>query len=166
MTDPNPVPTLHLICGKIASGKSTLSARLANAPRTVLIAEDEWLSALFGDQMQTLKDYARFSARLRAVMAPHIEGLLTAEVSVVLDFAANTVETRQWMRDIIAQTGVAHALHYLDASDALCLERLRARNKSGTHPFTVSDEQFQKVTAHFVAPLPEEGFNIVRHAPA
>lgn len=27
--------TLHLVCGKIASGKSTLTARLAEAPKTV-----------------------------------------------------------------------------------------------------------------------------------
>lgn len=42
-------PTLHMICGKIAAGKSTLAARLAEADRTVLIAEDDWLGALYAD---------------------------------------------------------------------------------------------------------------------
>ena len=38
------MPTLHLVCGKIAAGKSTLANRLANAPATVLISEDYWMS--------------------------------------------------------------------------------------------------------------------------
>lgn len=36
-------PTLHMLCGKIASGKSTLARRLADADSTVLLVEDEWL---------------------------------------------------------------------------------------------------------------------------
>jgi predicted kinase len=35
--------TLHLVCGKIAAGKSALSARLAEPPGTVLIRENSWL---------------------------------------------------------------------------------------------------------------------------
>jgi predicted kinase len=46
-----PAPTLHMICGKIAAGKSTLAARLGRAQGTVLVAEDDWLSALFPDQL-------------------------------------------------------------------------------------------------------------------
>ncbi len=30
--------TLHLLCGKIASGKSTLATRLAEAPNTVRLS--------------------------------------------------------------------------------------------------------------------------------
>ncbi len=36
---PDLSPTLHMLCGKIAAGKSTLAASLASAPRTVLIAD-------------------------------------------------------------------------------------------------------------------------------
>ena len=32
--------TLDMLCGKIAAGKSTLSAQLAQAKRTLLISED------------------------------------------------------------------------------------------------------------------------------
>ncbi|MEG1328876.1 MAG: ATP-binding protein, partial [Janthinobacterium sp.] len=37
VSSPSTSPTLHLVCGKIASGKSTLTARLAAAPHTVRI---------------------------------------------------------------------------------------------------------------------------------
>ncbi|WP_422063906.1 AAA family ATPase [Shimia sp.] len=33
-------PTLYMLCGKIAAGKSTLAAKLATAENAVLIAED------------------------------------------------------------------------------------------------------------------------------
>ncbi len=50
-------PTLHLVCGKIASGKSTLTARLASAPQTVRISEDSLLAQLYPGQIASLADY-------------------------------------------------------------------------------------------------------------
>ena len=58
------VPTLHILCGKIASGKSTLAARLSAKPSTVLITEDAWLDTLFRDELQTREDYVRCSRRI------------------------------------------------------------------------------------------------------
>jgi predicted kinase len=40
-------PTLHCICGKLASGKTTLAKRIAHECSTVLFSEDVWLSKLF-----------------------------------------------------------------------------------------------------------------------
>jgi len=45
-------PTLHLLCGKIASGKSTLSAQLGALPGSVIISEDDWLATLYANEMQ------------------------------------------------------------------------------------------------------------------
>ncbi|MEW9921626.1 AAA family ATPase [Marimonas sp. MJW-29] len=157
--------TLHLLCGKVASGKSTLSARLAKAPRTVVIAEDEWLATLYGEEMSTLRDYARFSALLEQAMAPHILSLLRAGLSVVLDFQANTPTRRAWMRGLIDAAGVAHRLHYLDVPDTVCKARLRARNAAGTHAFAVSEAEFDQIADYFVPPRADEGFTIVRYGP-
>ena len=156
-------PVLHMIAGKIASGKSTLAAELSAGKGTVRISEDAWLNVLFGDQMTTPKDYVRCTARLRAAVGPHVGDLLRAGVSVVLDFAANTPEVRSWMREIVDDTGAAHRLHVLQADDALCLDRLRARNASGAHPFSVTVEQFHLFTQHYVPPQPDEGFDLVFH---
>lgn len=170
MSHPSPTPAppargpvLHLFCGKIAAGKSTLAARLSDGPHAVLIAEDAWLAPLFADQMAEGRDYLRCAARLRAAMGPHVEALLAAGVSVALDFPANTVESRAWMRGMLARTGAAHQLHVLEAPDALCLARLRARNAAGTHPFAATEAQFHRFTAHYAPPAPEEGFTLVRH---
>jgi predicted kinase len=86
--------TLHLACGKIAAGKSTLCARLAAHPPAVLVSEDDWTKRLFGDEMRDVADYVRVSARLRGAMGPHVTRLLAAGVDVVLDFPGNTRATR------------------------------------------------------------------------
>ena len=156
--------TLHFFCGKAASGKSTHAARLADAPHTVLLSEDHWLHALYGDQMTSLKDYVHFTQKLRRALTPHVLDLLQSGFSVVLDFSANTVESRKWMRRLIDQSGVAHQLHLFDLSDETCLMRLQARNASGAHPFTLSDAQFAQLSQHFAPPQADEGFNILRHS--
>ncbi len=160
---PDPSPTLHILCGKIAAGKSTLAASLAIAPGTVLIAEDDWLNALFADELVSLPDYVRCSSKLRRIMAPHVAAVLNAGVSIVLDFPANTVAQRGWMRGILENTAAAHQLHLLDAPDEVCLARLRERNSRGDHPFAVTEAQFHQFSSHFAVPTPNEGFNVVRH---
>ncbi|WP_338550773.1 AAA family ATPase [Roseovarius phycicola] len=160
---PDPSPELHMVYGKVAAGKSTLAAKLGELPNSVLITEDQWLNLLFSDQMQSLEDYVSCAKKLRKILASHLVSLLNAGVTVVLDFPANTEESRRWMRDILAQTRAAHTLHILDVPDNVCLERLHRRNASGAHPFSVTEAQFERICAHMDMPSEDEGFNIVWH---
>lgn len=152
-----------MMCGKIAAGKSSLAARLAAQPRTVLMAEDDWLNALFADDLHSLQDYARHASSLRRIIGPHVATLLNAGVSVVLDFPANTAQQRSWMRGILGHAQAAHQLHLLVVPDDVCLARLHARSRSGDHPFSVTEAQFHQFTSHFTEPAPDEGFNVIRH---
>ena len=156
-------PTLYLICGKIGAGKSTLAKNLAAQPATLLISEDHWTSHLFADDLKTIEDYGRLSARLRAAIGPHIVDILRQGLSIVLDFPANTVRNRDWMGSLITQANVAHELHLLDIPDEICKQRLRHRNASGEHPFQVSDVEYTQFTRYFVPPGPDEGFNVIVH---
>jgi predicted kinase len=156
---------LHMLCGKIAAGKSSLAATLGSAPLTVIVSEDEWLSRLFGGEMASVEDYIRCAAKLRAAMGPHLVALLEAGMSVVLDYPANTLANRAWMRGIAEEAGVPHRLHWLDVPDEICRARLRARNAAGAHEFAATDAQFDQITAYFVPPSAEEGLEIVVHRP-
>ena len=160
---PDHSPILHMLCGKIAAGKSTLAASLASPPGTILIAEDDWLNALFAGELVSLPDYVRCSSKLRQIMALHVAAVLNAGVSVVLDFPANTVAQRGWMRGILETTTAAHQLHLLDVPDEVCLARLRDRNRQGEHAFSVTEAQFHQFSSYFAAPSAGEGWNIVKH---
>jgi predicted kinase len=156
---------LHLVCGKIAAGKSTLCARLAAAPATVAIGEDFWLKRLFGDEMKDVADYVRVSARLRGPMGTHVSDLLRAGVDVVLDFPANTAATRAWMKGIADVAGARAILHWLDVPDEICRARLRRRNEEGEHDFAgVTEEQFDLITSYFQPPVADEWLEIVKEA--
>ncbi|MFM0733971.1 ATP-binding protein [Paraburkholderia sediminicola] len=156
---------LHMVCGKIASGKSTLTKHLACTENALIISEDVWMAHLYPGEVLALEDYVRCSGRIRRVLSDHVRGLLSAGVSVILDFPFNTVDSRAWARELLSGTGVEHRLHFLDVSDEVCKIRLSARNASGEHPFETTDAEFDQITQYFVPPSATEGFQIVRHAP-
>jgi len=158
------VPTLHMLCGKVAAGKSTLAARLAKAPSTVVVAQDPWMSALYPEELRSIADYVRLAPRLRAAMGPHLVCLLRAGLSVVLDWPANTRASRAWMRGVFEAAGTAHRLHVLDVPDEVCLARLSARNAGGLHEYQVTEAEFAELARHFEWPAQEEGFDVVVHA--
>lgn len=155
--------TLHMLCGKIASGKSTFAKTLSANPSTVLISEDLWLSGLYEGELVNIADYVRCSGRLKQTIAPHIVELLKSGLSVVLDFPANTREQRLWMRHLFEAAGCHHKLYYFDVPDQVCKTRLKARNASGTHEFSVTEDVFDKVTSYFQPPQPDEAFALEIH---
>ncbi len=70
--------------------------------------------------MRDIGDYVRYSARLRSIMKTHLITLLKSGLSVVLDFPANTIEMRAWMRGIFKAADCGHQLHYLVSSHKDC----------------------------------------------
>jgi len=119
------------------------------------------LANLYPGEIVTLDDYVRCSNRLRRTIAPQIVDLLRRGMSVALDFQANTTAVRAWMRQLIEEAGCNHQLHFLQTPEAICRERLAARNASGTHEYQVSDADFDLFSSYFVEPAQTEGFNVV-----
>ncbi|MDB5709192.1 MAG: ATP-binding protein [Sphingomonas bacterium] len=157
-------PILHLLCGKVAAGKSTLARTLAD-DGALLVAQDPWMARLYPTELRTIEDYLKLSARLRAAMTPHLVDLLCAGLSLMLDWPANTVASRRWMREMAEGGGATARLHWLDVPDRQCLTRLDARNAGGEHEFTVSHGEFAALARYFEPPREEEGLPIVRHLP-
>ncbi|WP_203295044.1 AAA family ATPase [Maricaulis parjimensis] len=158
-------PVLHLLCGKIASGKSTLARQLGEAEHTLLISEDAFMAALYPDEIHTLEDFRNRSARLEAALKPHVTAILHEGLSVVLDFHANTRARRDWARSIVDAADADAVLHWIDVPDDICKARLRARNAEGSHEYETSDAIFDQFTAHFLPPQPDENW-VVDHVRA
>lgn len=149
-------PHLHFLCGKIASGKSTLAKQLASQPRTILLCEDEWLAALYPNEITELAHYVEKSALVKQVLEGHIKQLIQAENNVVMDFPANTPTQRQWLKSLAQSSNVPYVFHVLQVGNNECKERLAARNLTGENPFQTSETQFDLITAHFSYPESSE----------
>jgi predicted kinase len=156
-------PTLHLLCGKIASGKSTLAKALSAEHSVILLTEDQWLSRLYPDQIRSVTDYVRLALQLRNVTGPLVIDLLRAGVTVVLDFPANTPADRQWLRGLADDAQASHCLHFIDIDDDTCRARLHRRNERGEHDFAATDAEFDLITSYFQAPNEDEGLDVVVH---
>ncbi|WP_340054117.1 AAA family ATPase [Pseudomonas sp. JAI120] len=159
------MPTLHLLCGKIASGKSTLAKTLVAEHAAILLSEDTWLAQLYPGEILSIADYLRCAQRIRGVVGPLVVSLLESGVNVVLDFPANTLANREWLLGLAQAAEVPHRLHYLELDDATCRARLRARNARGDHDFAATDAEFELITQHFCVPSEEEGLVIEVHRP-
>lgn len=155
---------LLFLCGKMAAGKSTLSRKLASDERAVLLVEDDFLERLFPGEIVDLAAYVKYSSRIRDALAPHISSLLSRGISVVLDFPANTRRQRVWFRHLIDDAGAEHELHFIDASDDLCLRQLKHRSADlPPGQKWTTEAEFHAVTAYFQPPAEDEGFNVIRH---
>ena len=155
---------LIFLCGKMASGKSTLAVELAERENAILLVQDELLDHLFPGEIADIPGFVKCSSRLRNAIGPHVCALLAKGISVVLDFPGNTKAQRAWFRELFERANAEHELHFVDASDAVCKSQLKERNRDlpAGAPWT-TDAEFEAITVYFQSPSEDEGFNVVRH---
>lgn len=145
----------------MAAGKSTLARQIAKEYNAILLVEDELLAQLYPDEIVDIPSYIKYSPRLRTAIASHISDLLSREISVVLDFSANTINQRKWFRRLFEKANAAHKLYFINATDDLCKRQLKERSKNQSESAFVSETVFEEITKYFQPPSEEEQFNIV-----
>ena len=152
---------LIFFCGKMGVGKSTYSKKLTSDLNAVFLSEDNWLAAIYPEEIRNFDDYIKYSSRLKPLLKELVRRILNSGVSVVMDFPGNTKKQRAWFKEIFYDDHIPHKLIYLKADDQLCLRRLEQRRRSLPERARFDTEEvFQQVTGYFQAPTDDEGFNI------
>lgn len=149
--------TLIYFCGKMGAGKSTESKNISMVRNAVLISEDEWLSKLYPNQITSFEDYIKFSAQLRPLMKAHVQNILRAGSSVVMDFPANTKKQREWFKQLSWEAESESELIYLKVSNELCLKQIaQRRTEQPSRAAFDTEEMFNQVTKFFEEPIESE----------
>jgi len=155
------IGTLIFFCGKMGAGKSTKSKECAIENNAVLISEDEWLSILYPQQILSFDDYIKYSALLRPLIKSHVQKILLTNTNVVLDFPANTLKQRAWLKSISKEIDALHQLIYLDISDEQCLKQIAKRRLEQPERSAFdTEDMFYHVTKYFEIPLESEELEI------
>jgi len=153
--------TLIFFCGKMGSGKSTKAISLAKEYNAILLSEDEWLSAIYPEEIKVFADYIKYSSRLKPLLKKHLQKLLNSGISVIMDFPGNTRNQRTWFKAIFSEFEIPHKLYYLEVSDELCLRQIEQRKKiNPSRADFDTKEVFHQVNSYFQPPTEEEGFDI------
>ena len=154
--------TLTFFCGKMGSGKSTKAREIAQKNNAVLLSEDEWLASVYPNKISSLNDYIEYSNLLKPHIKKLVQSMLSAGTNVVMDFPANTLSQRDWFRSIFSEIEAPHNLIYIDLPNADCLKQIEKRRKEQPErSATDTPDMFEQVTKYFMAPIPDEGFNLI-----
>lgn len=155
---------VHVFCGHMASGKSTLAKRIAAEKQGFILCEDDLLQRLYPGDIIDVASYATHSKRIKQALGMHIVELLMRGHQVVLDFPGNTIKQRQWFLSLASQAKSLCTLYVLECSDRECLKRLQGRAaENSQRQSTDTADMFHAMKQYFQLPEAAEGFSrIVR----
>ncbi|HWA78468.1 MAG TPA: ATP-binding protein [Polyangiaceae bacterium] len=149
--------TVHLLCGKTGSGKTTFARRLEQSG-AMRFSIDEWMLRLYGPRMPRKEFDARVSICLDLVLEL-AERMAELGVPVVIDAGFWRKEERRRARARLEEKGLRTCLHYFDLPENELWQRLERRNgdlPKGT--FEITREMFELFAGWFEPPGPDEDF--------
>jgi predicted kinase len=153
--------SVHMVFGPQGAGKTTFAQRLADEERAVRFSIDEWMEALYGQDLPrpidlpwVMERVARCERRIWQVGAE----VTRRGGSVVLDLGFMRVEDRTRFAALARAEGAEVKLHFVTAPTSIRRERVLARNreKSASFSFEVTPAMFAFMEARFEAPSDHE----------
>ena len=151
--------TIHLICGKICSGKSWYARELAKQERAVILSTDELTWDLTNNEQGP--GYDAFARRVNLYLRKKAGEIAAAGCNVILDWGFWTKNDRRAITEYFSGLGLTVRWHYMDVQDATWEENIRRRNAKilageGGSDFYVDEGLKNKVLSLFEVPEKSE----------
>lgn len=150
---------IHLILGRLCSGKTTLAKAMAQEKKAVLLSCDELMLTLFPEDGLG-SAYDTISSRVKEYLWKKAFELIDAEVNVVLDWGFWTKAARQDAFSRCREKNVPFVRHLIDISDEEWRRRIEKRNQAvrqgQTQAYQVDEGLYRKFLSRYEAPSADE----------
>ena len=165
MSDSRIVPTLHLISGLPASGKTTYARRLREETQGILFCLDRWLITLFGKySIATVgqEEHTRRVLACRELIRESAAGFLRRSVDVILDDGFFYSEHRMQHAQFAAELGAETTIHFINTPLEVVRDRLMKRNADlPRYNFHIDPSTLDTFLAMFERPSRDEGAQLL-----
>ncbi len=141
------MPTIHLIHGFVACGKTTFAKKLEAETGGVRLSLDDWTIGLTGDAVHLDRAVLDRVWNLLADLWPRIAASGTRDV--ILDFGFWSRARRDDARARAAAVGAEVILYDVACSDDLARERSRRRNERLPGGYIIDDEAYESLRTEF-----------------
>jgi predicted kinase len=153
--------TVHLLCGRPGSGKTTFARELEKTHTAVRYTYDEWMVQLYGrsppaDQFETL--FNRVSNLIWRIATRN----LALGTDVILDKGFWYKRDRENTRQAAAAIGAESKLYFLDAPIDVLRKRILTRSKSDQDSLWINDQAFTEFINRFEPPGDDEDFVLIQ----
>ena len=150
---------IHLICGKICSGKSWYARELAKQENAVILSTDELTWDLTNNEQGP--GYDAFARRCNGYLRKKAGQIAAAGCNVVLDWGFWTRADREEIAEYFAERNLPIQWHYIDVPEEIWAENIRRRNDrvlrgEGGSDFFVDEGLKEKVLSLFEIPKKDE----------
>lgn len=154
-------PIIHLICGSTAAGKSTYARTLKNDTEAMLFSIDDWMTSLFGPDLENPMDWEWISERASRCENRIIStacALAKTGASSILEIGLQQKSKRAEVAATIRESGCTLQTHYLDVDAVERWRRVEQRNldKGETFSLEVTRDMFDFFEAMWESPSEDE----------
>lgn len=152
-----------ILCGMIASGKTTYANKLKAQGNTVVLSVDDLMLTLFDGCLGPKHDQT--AARCIKFLCRQAVDLAKLGINVVLDYGFWLAQERQMALSYFEKEGIPARLYYLKTPEQVRIQRLIARNeklKGSKERVYIIDESLRtKLDAKFQPPDEGEIYKII-----
>ena len=144
---------IYLICGKICSGKTYYSKKLASGTNAVILSCDE-LSRIIDRNVNVDSDkYDSIARELQSYLFRRAAEISNHGVNVILDWGFWTERDRTTASEFFSENGCEIEWHYLDVSEEQLRKNIEKRNSSLTDSdYYVDEGLLEKCLSRFEVP--------------
>lgn len=155
--------TVHMLCGKVGSGKTTYAQSLKANGNTFILSYDNLMLILFDDCIGPSKHQDMVS-RCKKFLFRQALQLLEMNIDVVLDFGFWSKEERDNTREFFSSRDIPVKLHYINPPYDTITEHLEIRNKAieeGLRGYYMTPEKRKRFDGFFQEPSEEEVYKYI-----